>query len=68
MEINKKICISCKQPIADEREYICEKCYNEAKEQVKDNELYNALKGDKDLTIMALAMVMSIFNNKGENK
>ena len=68
MEINKKICISCKQPIIDEREYICEKCHNEAKEQLKDNELYNALKGDKDLTIMALAMVMSIFNKQGENK
>ena len=66
MEINKKICISCKQRITDEREYICEKCHNEAKEQVKDNELYKALKGDKDLTIMALAMVMSIFKDKEE--
>lgn len=64
MEIDKKICVSCKKQIIDEREYICEKCHNEAKEQLKDNELYNAIKGDKDLTIMALALVMSVFNNK----
>lgn len=68
MEIDKKICVCCKQPITDEREYICAKCHNEAKERVKDNELYNALKGDKDLAILALVLVMSIFNNKGENK
>lgn len=64
MEIDKKICVSCKKQITDEREYICKKCQEEAKEQLKDNELYKAIKGDKDLMITALALVMSVFNNK----
>lgn len=34
-ELEKKICIRCNSKIADNRNYVCEKCWNEASETTK---------------------------------
>lgn len=34
-ELEKKVCIRCNSKITDNRNYVCEKCWNEASEDTK---------------------------------
>ena len=67
MDIDKKVCVICKKPITDEKEYICTECYNENLEQLKNNKLYEEVKNITDTEwLMGGVILFALFGNKGE--
>lgn len=38
-EIDKKVCLHCKKPITDDREYICLECIKEFERRIKEKYL-----------------------------
>lgn len=65
MEIDKKICVICKQPIIDEKEYICTECYNKSLEELKDNELWKEIqKIDNPEWFVGAIIVFALLGNK----
>ena len=61
MDINKKICVICKKQITDDKEYVCDECYNKSLEAIKDNELYQEMKKNNIPSWMMFAMLMFTF-------
>lgn len=67
MEIDKKVCVSCKKQITDEKEYICTECYGKSLEELKENELYQKIKKIDNYDWFIGAVIMwALFGNKGE--
>lgn len=66
MEIDKKICLMCKEKITDDKEYICTECYNKSLKDLKDNELYQELKNNNIPIWIIGAMLIFALKDKGE--
>ena len=60
--IDKKVCVFCKKPILDEKEYVCTDCYENAKKETKD---YGWANNDSSWLI-GLALIAGIFSGNPE--
>lgn len=69
MEIDKKVCVICKNQIADEKEYVCTECYEKSLKEIKNNELYQEIKKIDDSDwFMGVVIMWALFGSKGEDK
>ncbi len=56
--IDKKVCVICKNPILDEKEYVCTACYENAKKETKGIWLPQ----DDSSWIIGLAVVVGLLS------
>lgn len=69
MGIDKKVCVICKNQIADEKEYVCTQCYEKSLKELKNNELYQEIKKiDGSDWFMGVVIMWALFGSKGETK